>query len=107
MCLDGGAKRHAQNYGWCKADGDVEGKPLGARFTAKTDQGAQQTLPVDQYDGKDGAGLNGDFEYFCLVLTDGLIELEEPPGEDQMPCARDRQKLGQSFDHAHQGGLQK
>jgi hypothetical protein len=55
-------------------------------------------MPADR---ENRTKLDTDLEGFCLLAGVG----EQIPGNDQMPCGRDRQKFGQTFDQAENYAL--
>ena len=52
-------------------------------------------LPVDQDDGENGPGLDGDVEHLGLVI----VKSQQGPRQNQVAGGRDGQKLGQALDH--------
>ena len=66
---------------------------------AKAGRELPETLPVDQHDGEDRAGLDHDVEHIRAVAEPVL-------GDQQMAGARDRQEFGDAFDHAEQDQIE-
>jgi len=99
--LDGLAQQQSHDDRRQKTDQHIEGKTLGLGTVCQPSNGAADFLPVDQDHREDRTGLDGDVEDFGLVV----VKAQQASSQDQVPSGRNRQKFGQSFDHAHDGGF--
>src|SRR3989344_5667206 len=106
VLLDHLADQQAHDDRWQEADDHIEGETLRLRVGAQAGDRVLESLKVDQDDGEDGAGLDGNFEDFGLFGAGGLREAHHRVGQDEVACAGDGQELGQPLDDAHQRGLE-
>jgi len=65
-------------------------------------QRMRKSMAVLPDDGQHGAGLDDDVEHLAALI----VEAEQIGRQDQVPGARDRQKLGQPLDDAEDQCMQ-
>jgi hypothetical protein len=58
----------------------------------------REALPVQPADGEDRPQLDGDLEHVASRAS----ETQEIHRQDEVPCRRNREELGQAFDDAEQ-----
>ena len=95
------AEHHAQRGERHERDGDVEQQAASERIGGRIRQDRADLCAELPDDRQDRPGLDDDLEQ----LAARVVKIEQRGGEDQVPGARDREKLGETFDDPEDGRL--
>jgi predicted nucleic acid-binding protein len=102
MRFDELAKQQTEHHGRQRANQDIERKQTRRALRGQSQHRGFYFLPIDQNHCKDGARLNGNVKHLGLVV----VKAEQRARQNQMPRRRNRQKLSQTFHHAHDGSFE-
>jgi hypothetical protein len=102
MRFDGIAKQQAQDHGGHKSDEHIQNKTPRQTLSGQSNDGAGNFLPINNDDGEDGTGLDGDVKHLGFLI----VKTQQCARQNEVTSGRDRQKFGQTFDHTHDSGFQ-
>src|SRR5690606_33080159 len=102
VALDLLGEYQANDNGRQRTHHDIERKAAVVRTREKAGTHRYHALAVLPEYGQQGAQLDGDFKYLDL----GAREVEQAARQNQMSRGRNRQEFGESFDNAHDQGIE-